>query len=103
MKNITALLLSVLLILSMTACGKEDSAAVKLEDIAILSEETLETLFSGMPREDIHEAWGEPDGMLSGLWGDIYKIPDSDRQIIVYYDADGLISNIKIIDQIQSK
>ena len=50
----------------------------------------------GYDRKQIIEVWGRPDGMLSGLWGDIWDF-DNDREeyIIVYYDADGIVETAK--------
>ncbi len=41
------------------------------------------------------EAWGEPDGGLSGLWGDIWQA-DSSYSIIVYYDSNGFVNHVKL-------
>ncbi len=40
-----------------------------------------------LPREDVLRAWGEPDGCLSGLFGDIYTL-ESGGHITVYYDTE---------------
>lgn len=46
-------------------------------------------------REELHEHWGEPDGTLSGFWGDFWNIGNN-KQIIVYYNSDGCVENVKI-------
>ena len=85
------------------------SGKSKIADIPDLSEirvlvaeqgdtegDCLETL-SGQPRDALVQAWGEPDGMLSGFWGDIWELGDEDDQIIIiYYDRDGFVSEIRI-------
>ena len=48
----------------------------------------------GMLRDDVHKIMGEPDGMLSGFWGDIYLL-DNDNRVIIYYDANGLVEHVK--------
>lgn len=48
-------------------------------------QQAAETL-AGTSREVLRKAWGEPDGMLSGFYGDIYNGPDGKR-IVVYYDV----------------
>ncbi|GHV17160.1 hypothetical protein FACS189425_02830 [Clostridia bacterium] len=35
----------------------------------------------------------EPDGMLSGFWGDVYLLGDG-TELIFYYDANGIVSRI---------
>lgn len=49
----------------------------------------------GYDRDQLHEIWGEPDGMLSGFWGDRWKVDDG-TNVIVYYGADGKIEYVKI-------
>lgn len=47
----------------------------------------------GTQQENIHEKFGEPSGMLSGLRGDIYILGDETR-IIVYYDNNWQVERI---------
>ena len=49
--------------------------------------EAAEAALLGLPREDVLRAWGEPDGCLSGLFGDIYTL-ESGARITVYYDTE---------------
>jgi len=49
----------------------------------------------GYDRDQLHEIWGEPDGMLSGFWGDRWKVDDG-TNVIVYYGADEKIEYVKI-------
>lgn len=102
MKQISSLILLLLLMLCLMGCRKEERT-IALDEIAALGSETLSSHLTGIDRDKIHDAWGEPDGMLSGLWGDIYKIPDTSQQIILYYDENGLISTVKVIDQIKTQ
>lgn len=48
----------------------------------------------GIMRDEVHKIMGEPVGMLSGLFGDIYKL-DEGSNIIIYYDADSKVNRIK--------
>ena len=57
--------------------------------VAAMTPEAADTALLGLPRHRVLSAWGEPDGMLSGLFGDIYTL-DSGRQIVVYYDTQPL-------------
>ena len=41
----------------------------------------------GLPRRYVLNAWGEPDGTLSGLFGDIYAL-EGGAHVIVYYDTE---------------
>ncbi len=42
---------------------------------------------------DIRNFWGEPDGTLSGMWGEIYNISD-DTAICVYYNSNATVEEI---------
>ncbi len=48
----------------------------------------------GMLRDEVHKIMGQPVGMLSGLFGDVYKLDDVSN-IIIYYDADSKVNRIK--------
>lgn len=61
------------------------------------SDEVLRML-SGIKYKELYEYWGEPDGMLSGFWGDIWYIGNN-KQIIVYYNSIGFVENV-IIDNL---
>lgn len=41
---------------------------------------------------------GEPDGMLSGFWGDVWHLND-DKNIILYYNKDGIVENIMVTER----
>ena len=44
--------------------------------------------------DELHEAWGEPDGFLNGLWGECWDVSEQDF-LIVYFDADGRAEHVK--------
>lgn len=102
---ITAMFVCILLL---SSCSTE-SDSVDVLDIAEISglvtekgytEEDFQDELLGKNRDSIINAWGEPDGMLSGFWGDIWLLSDeSDKQIILYYDQDGIIENIRIAER----
>lgn len=102
---ITAMFVCILLLSSCST--KSDS--VDVLDIAEISglvtekgytEEDFQDELLGKNRDSIINAWGEPDGMLYGFWGDIWLLSDeSDKQIILYYDQDGIIENIRIAER----
>lgn len=57
------------------------------------------TVLLGMTYDQIHERYGEPDGTLSGLWGDIYHMEDG-TEFIIYYDEDASVHIIKVGDMV---
>ena len=48
----------------------------------------------GYTRGQLHEIWGEPQTMLAGFWGDLWKTGDG-TAVIVYYDAGDRIEYVK--------
>ena len=49
----------------------------------------------GYTRKQLTEIWGEPDGGLFGMFGDVWEVKEKEW-IIVYYDGDGIVENVKI-------
>ena len=47
----------------------------------------IEKIKEGMTVDEVHSILGEPHGMLSGFWGDVYDV-DNGSQVIIYYDND---------------
>ena len=61
------------------------------------TQEEIEEKLKGEYRDDIIVSWGEPDGHLSGFWGDVWFLDDiKDKKITLYYDADGCVENVRI-------
>lgn len=57
------------------------------EMLAAMGPAAEEAALLGLPRKHILNAWGQPDGMLSGFFGDIYEL-ESGARITVYYDPE---------------
>ncbi len=69
----------------------------ELVEVREMTEEQAKNRLTGESRDNIIYSWGEPDGHLSGLWGDIWSLEEkSDRHIILYYDEDSVVEKIKI-------
>lgn len=45
--------------------------------------------------DDVHIKFGLPQRTLSGFWGDVFVLEDG-TEIIVYYDNDGLVDQVKV-------
>ncbi len=58
---------------------------------------TGEALY-GRGIDQMHEFWGEPDGTLFGMWGEIWRL-DEDRNIILYFNPEGIVSEFKITER----
>ncbi len=93
MRKLIFVLLSAVLILAFFA----GCAEVTPES----SKEELEEAFLGATQEEIRRAFGQPDGILSGLWGDIYLRGENEMVIFYYEDYDGIgcVEGIKITER----
>ena len=104
MKKHIYLALILICILSLASCKSDETiGTIDLKEVNTLvsekgyTEEDLEEKLVGQHREDIINLWGEPDGMLSGFWGDTWRLSDeSNQQIILYYDKSGVVEYIRI-------
>lgn len=59
------------------------------ETLSGMDPEAAEAALAGQTRRDILDAWGEPDGTLSGLFGDIYNVEEG-VGVIIYYDTESV-------------
>lgn len=105
-KIISAILVLVCAIcLASCAVKADNNGLMGLDEVSVLisaegyTEETFQEDLSGRDREEIIRLWGDPDEMLSGLWGDSWYLDDeSHKQITLYYDKDGLVEVVKIFE-----
>ena len=88
----------VMLVLAMLAVILSSCAAAfpEKEQIASLSGEEATKVLKDRTEKEISDHWGEPDGMLSGFYGDIYVY--NDRQIVIYYDGDSRVTDVLVSD-----
>ncbi|MBR5410930.1 MAG: hypothetical protein IK104_09680 [Clostridia bacterium] len=91
--------ITVILVLLMTAVILFSCAASfpKKEDIITLSSEEATKALKDKTEKEINDNWGEPDGMLSGFYGDIYDY--NGKRIVIYYDADSKVTDVLISDK----
>lgn len=93
MKKYLAIALACLLLLA--GCGKNldniPSKALILQEGVEWAEEKL----AGYTPDDLREVWGEPDGTLSGMWGEIWFVDgEHTARVTVYYDTDGKAEHV---------
>lgn len=87
-RGLPAAILAALTAAALLLAGKAAPANLPgPEALSGMGPEAAETALLGHPRREILNAWGMPDGMLSGLFGDIYALEDG-AQVIVYYDPE---------------
>ena len=97
MKKIVCTLFCALL-LTLTGCGKDVPA---LDSVGIDNIEAMQEEFADCTRKDLIKAWGNPDGTLSGLYGDVWDLgEDPAAYITVYYNDDGTYNSSLINYQI---
>lgn len=90
------------LVFLLAGCKPDGTAdLMELDEVsALVSEkgftgEDFKEKLSGQFHADVVRSWGEPDGHLSGFWGDIWTLGDGDsRYIILYYDEEGYVEDV---------
>lgn len=61
------------------------------------TQEEIEEKLKGEYRDNILISWGEPDGSLFGMFGDVWFLDtEKDRKITLYYDAEGYVENVRV-------
>ena len=85
---------SVIAVMMLSSCT---ASLPKKENIVTLTNEQAANALKGKTEKEINDKWGEPDGMLSGFYGDIYVY--NGKQIVIYYDAEGKVTDIRISDK----
>lgn len=99
MKKYIVVVLMLTAALVLAGCRSRSDGATdtpELGEITDYTQEQLDEKLIDRSQEELHSAWGEPDGILSGFWGDIYHVPDGYESIILYYDANGAVETIKV-------
>lgn len=82
-------------------CIKDLVQLNEIADMVLITEyssEDIGELLEGISQKRVHAKWGNPDGHLSGFWGEIWFL-DRERngRITLYYDADGKVEEV-IVD-----
>ncbi len=88
--HIGIILSAIMSLLLLSACSSLPSK----KQISLLSDQKAERRLVGISQQQIMESWGEPDSSLSGFYGDICICED--KNIIIYYDQDSKVSNVRI-------
>lgn len=61
------------------------------------TQEEIEEKLKGEHRDNVLVSWGEPDGHLSGFWGEIWFLDEQENtKITLYYDAYGYVEYVRI-------
>ena len=102
MKKLIALVLALVCVLGLCACNPKEDAnkqILPLEKVNEFNQKELDKKLIGISREDILDAWGEPDGQLSGFWGEIWQlVSEKSKHVIVYYDENGIVEHVMVKD-----
>lgn len=83
-------ILLVLLLPLLTACGEHEPEVPPLTDIEAMTSEDASKALSGFRRQDILDAWGEPQDVsdtMESLWMDLYDAPTLGGWVVVQYDT----------------
>ena len=96
MKRTAAFILAFIFLIMLCSCKPEGATDTpELPEISGYTQEQLEEKLIGLSIDEIHHSWGEPDGHLSGFWGEIWSLDGGKENIIVlYYDENGMVEYI---------
>lgn len=94
-KTWVSLLAALAVLVTMAACAvnpttessptlSEEQSIPTLEEACTMTAEALEVCLSGHTQAEVRAAWGEPQAMYSGMYGDIWE--SGEDTIGVYYD-----------------
>ena len=103
MNKMITLILCMTILVTLAGCAISPDKArdiPELSEIANYTEEQLDEKLIGLSEDELRQSWGEPDGMLSGFWGDIWNISDeSNKKITIYFNQDGGAENIIVTEE----
>ena len=95
MKRIAVVVLTLLMaVVILSSCT---TSFPQKESVAALSNEEATEVLKDKTRKDIIDNWGNPDGVLSGFYGDTYVY--NSKLIVVYYDSDSKVTDVLISDK----
>lgn len=94
LKKISIILVLIMLAVMISSCA---ASMPEKERIAAMTAKEAKEALKDRSRREICDKWGEPDGTLSGFYGDIYVC--SGRKIVIYYDGDSKITDVLISDK----
>lgn len=83
-------LLLVLLLPLLTACGESEKTVPPLEEVEAMTAEEATEALDGFRRQDILDAWGEPQDVsdaMESLRMDLYDAPTLGGWVVVQYDT----------------
>lgn len=85
-------LLSLLLVTALTACGsgEKEPEVPALTEVEVMTDEAATEALSGFRRQDLLDAWGEPQDVsdaLSSLRMDLYDAPTLGGWVVIQYDT----------------
>lgn len=97
--------LSLLLILALAVTAwlwayhhrKSNDNLPSLASLSQMEEEEITDLLTGYRKEQLAEVWGEPQGTLFGMYGEIWALDDeNEAYLIVYFTPKGIVEQAKI-------
>lgn len=100
MKKTLSLLLAVVLaigLFTLTGCGKSLDNIPSLTVVREQGEEWANERLKGYKLQNLEQIWGETHGMLSGMYGLIWQVPDDQDYVIVYFAHDDSVEDVKYV------
>ena len=90
-KRTLGLLAFMIIVIILSSCT---ASFPKKESVVTLPSEQVTEALKNKTQKEIYDNWGKPDGILSGLYGDVYEY--NDKRIVIYYDADSKVTDVLV-------
>ena len=102
MKKRSVILISALLVIALAVSAwlwayhhrKGIDNLPSLASLSQMGEEEITAVLTGYRQAQLHELWGEPDGTLFGMFGEIWELDGA--YLYVYYDSGGTVELARV-------
>lgn len=93
-KAASIVLVAVMIAVLLSSCAASLPAK---EKVAAMTSEKATRILKDRTEKEIHDAWGDPDGVFSGFYGDIYD--HNGKRVGIYYDGEGRVTDVRVFDK----
>lgn len=97
--------LSLVLVIALAVTGwlwayhhrKSNDNLPSLISLSQMEESEIPEVLAGYHQTQLAEVWGEPQGTLSGMYGEIWELDaENETYLIVYYTPKGIVETAKL-------
>lgn len=105
MKKKALIFIAILLVIALAVTAwlwayhhrKSNDNLPSLASLSQMQEEEITAMLAGYRQAQLAEVWGEPQGTLFGMYGEIWALDDeNEAYLIVYFTHKGIVEQAKI-------